>query len=437
MTLLLWNLLHLLLSPFVVLGIIYLTFFNPHTRRGLLERLGFISKRKLTGEGPVIWLHAATEGETVAARPVWPALLAALPGWRLVHSTMTDTGQAEAIKAVGDAGSVIYFPYDLWLFVKLALSRVRPRLIVLVETELWPNFLWVARSMGCRVMLVNGRISERSLTGGRRAPGLYRFMTDCIDRFCMQSREDAERIIALGADPARVTVTGNTKFDQNFGEVTLGEQIALRNSLGIGRDEPVVVAGSTHPGEEEVVLRAFRHVKTAHIHARLIIAPRDITRAAAIEELAAAHGFTAARRTKLGVVPTPPDAIIILDTIGELARAYALGTSAFVGGSLVPTGGHNILECLAHGRPVLFGPQMSNFRDIAAIAIEAGVGFQVNDDVQLAARWEEYIGTARRRRDFTEKAVAVFQQHRGASRRTAEEAAHLMGVASTVKVLDP
>ncbi|HEY3416577.1 MAG TPA: glycosyltransferase N-terminal domain-containing protein, partial [Armatimonadota bacterium] len=294
--LVLYNLALLLLSPAILLYLLWLICCEGKSRGGILERLGFISRRKLTDAAPRIWLHAVSVGETVgAAKPIWPLLLKALPGWALFHSTTTDTAQVEAVKAVGDRGQVIYFPFDFLPSVWLALFRVRPKLIVLVETELWPNFLAIARLLGAKIMIVNGRISDRSLRGAARLGPLYRWMTANIDRFCMQSPTDAERIISMGADPARVVVVGNSKFDQTFGEVPLGEQVTLRDAMGIRRDEPIVVAGSTHKGEEEVVLSAFRQLKATLPHLRLVIAPRDIRRGQEIEELVTAHGFVASR----------------------------------------------------------------------------------------------------------------------------------------------
>ncbi|HEY3377826.1 MAG TPA: 3-deoxy-D-manno-octulosonic acid transferase [Armatimonadota bacterium] len=424
-TLVIYNLLMLVLSPFAILYIIWGLIITDRSRGGMGERLGLVAKDRTPG--PRVWLHAVSVGETVAAKPIWADLLQALPGWTFWHSTTTDTGHAQAQKAVGDHGQVIYFPFDFLPCVWLALTRVRPDLVVLVETELWPNFLAVAQLLGCKTMIVNGRISERSLRGSRYLAPLYRWMTRNVDRFCMQSEEDAARIIRMGADPARVTVVGNSKFDQVGAKVTLGEQVKLRNALGLTRDEPVVLAGSTHPGEEDIILRAFRLLKTTHPEARLIIAPRDINRAPKVEELVVAHGFTGIRRTKIATQPTTPDAIIILDTIGELAQAYALCSSGFVGGSLVPIGGHNILEPLALGKPAIFGPQMSNFRDISTIALEAGVGFQVATAAELAERWQQFLADPARARTLAETTAHIFQLHAGASSRCAAEAANLVG----------
>lgn len=432
--LIVYNIVLLIFTPFAVVYIIWNLVITDKSRRGMGQRLGFIPVRR-RADAPRIWSHAVSVGENVAAEPIWESLLAALPGWELVHSTTTDTGMAQAGKLIKSRGQLIYFPFDFFPCVALALFRAHPRLIVLVETELWPNFLAVAKLMGCKVLMVNGRISDRSLMGGARLGILYRWMTSNIDRYCMQSADDAGRITQLGADPSRIVVVGNSKFDQSNPEVSLGEQITLRNALGLQRDEPLLLAGSTHPGEEEVVLRAFRQVKATHAQVRLLIAPRDVNRAQEIEELVIAHGFSATRRTRIATVPPPPDAVIILDTIGELARAYALCISAFVGGSLVSLGGHNVLEPLALGKPTLFGPDMGNSRDTVAIVQQAGVAFQVEDAETMAAVWLRFLNDPTLCRTLAEKAIAVCQQNRGASQRCALEAAQLVGVEQGPAVL--
>ena len=422
-----YNIVLFIFTPFAVCFIIWNLVITDKSRRGMGQRLGFVSVRR-RADAPRIWSHAVSVGENVAVEPIWESLLAALPGWELIHSTTTDTGQAQAEKLIKARGKLIYFPFDFLPCVLLALYRAHPRLIVLVETEVWPNFLAVAKLMGCKVLIVNGRISDRSLLGGARLGMIYRWMTSNVDRYCMQSTEDAERIIQLGADPSRIVVVGNSKFDQTAPEVSLGEQITLRNALGLQRDEPLLLAGSTHAGEEEIVLRAFRQVKASCANVRLLIAPRDVNRAQEIEELVTAHGFSATRRTRLATMPSPPDAVIILDTIGELGRAYALCTSAFVGGSLglVPVGGHNVLEPLALGKPTLFGPDMGNSRETVAFVQQAGVGVQVDDADAIAAVWRRFLNDPTLCRTLAEKAIAVCQQHRGASQRCALEAARLV-----------
>lgn len=422
--LILYNILLVLLSPLLCLYALWHMIGSGKSRRGLAERLGLLPTQKCAGDTPCLWLHAVSVGETFAARPIWQALLAALPGWRLLHSTTTDTGQAQAVKSVGAHGQTCFFPIDLLPCVWLALARARPAFIVLVETELWPNFLAIARLRRIPVMLVNGRISDRSLRRALRLAPLYRWMTGNVDRFCMQSDEDAARIIRLGADPARVMVMGNSKFDQVLTHVPLDEQAQLRDALGLRHDEPLLLAGCTHPGEEETVLRAFRQVKAAVPAARLLLVPRHIQRAQEVEAMAVAHGFAAVRKTRLAQASPPPDAVIILDTIGELARAYALCRAAFVGGSLVPVGGHNVLEPVALGKPALFGPYTSNFRDIVQLVQDAGVGMPITGADDLAAHWQTFLTDPARCAEIAAR-VETILAHRGASARCAAEAQRL------------
>jgi len=428
LAIIIYNLVMVLISP-ILLPVIFLRgYFGEMTRNGVGERMGFIPRRKLKGTKPRIWVHAVSVGETMAAKFICPALQQQFQDFEIFQSSTTDTGHEQATKFMGDTGQVIYFPYDFLLFDWLSLTRVRPQLLVLVETELWPNFLLVAKLIGCKIIMVNGRISERSIKGGQRFAPMYRWMTAQVDLFLMQGQVDAERIIMLGADPSRVRVEGNAKFDQVDSVVSLGEQLLLRGTLGFNRDEPVLVAGSTHPGEEEIILRAFRQVKKSVPNVRLLIAPRQINRAGEISELIISHGFSPVRRTRLHdkSMSPPPDAVVILDTIGELASAYALCAAAFVGGSLDSTGGHNILEALAPGKPVLFGPNMSNFRDIAQIALDNEVGFQVVDDTEIAAKWVEILQSPKILVKIAQKTKEVFQQQKGASARCARAAKDLM-----------
>lgn len=423
---LLYNIVLLLLSPVLVFGILFRLFAGKETWSGLPERLGLIPRNKLPG-GPRVWVHAVSVGETVASRPIETAVQAALPGYHLLHSSTTLAGQAHAAKLIGDTGQVVAFPFDLLPCVWLALLCARPALVVVMETELWPNFLTVARWLGCKVMVANGIVSDRSLQGAARLGPLYRWTTAQVDAFCMQAPEFCERISTLGADPTRVSVAGNSKFDQADISVSLGEQMTLRSAMDLSRDEPVLLAGSTHPGEEEVVLQAFRLARNDAPTARLVIAPRHLHRVQDVEQLIVAHGFAAARRSKIGTAPTPPDAVIILDTIGELARAYALCTAAFVGGSFVPVGGHNILEPMGLGKAAIFGPHMHKQRDLAAIALEAKVGFQTENAEDLAAIWLEFLTSPALCRDIATRALGVMAVHRGASARIAATAASLVG----------
>lgn len=425
----LYNLLSLIASP--ILLVVYLI--NALTRRNIIkgtwQRFGFIPRRQNAKDVPLFWLHAVSVGETIAARAVWPEIQKVLPDWQMAHSTFTDTGMGEVTKGVEGKGTIFYIPFDFFLCVWMVFARLRPRLLVLMETELWPNLLFIAKLYGCKLMVVNGRISDDTSRDARMAISLYRWMTNRVDLFCMQSQEDASRIIALGAAPDKVRVAGNVKFDQAMVSVTLGEEAILRNNLGLKRDEPVLLAGSTHPGEEEIVLQAYRIVKKSNPETRLIIAPRHITRGAEIEELIKAHGFAAVRKTKIneGFI-VPSDAVLILDTIGELAKAYSMCIAAFVGGSLVNIGGHNILEPMGLGKPAIFGPYTNNFRDITALALNNGVGFKIENAEELALRWQEFLQNQEYCRNMADKTVEVISVHRGAAKRCAEEARKIVGM---------
>lgn len=422
----LYNLVLLFLTPLLMLAVIARLLLGKETLSGLPERLGWISRHKLPA-GARIWVHAVSVGETMAARPIEAALLDAFPGHHLLHSSTTHDGQAQAIKLLGETGQVIAFPYDYWPCVWLALLRARPRLVVVMETELWPNFLTVAKWLGCAVMTANGTVSTRSLHGARRLRSIYRWTTAHIDHFCMQSDSNAARMCEVGADPARISVAGNSKFDQANITVSHDEQVQLREALALRHDEPVLLAGCTHQGEEDVILQAFREVRNACPETRLVIAPRHLHRVHAVEELIAAHGFSAARRSKIGTAPTPADAVIILDTIGELARAYAICTAAVVGGSFVPVGGHNIIEPLALGKPAIFGPHMHKQRDLAAIALEGKVGFQAATSHDIAACWLDFLTDHDLCRSLETRTALLLAQHRGASQRCAEAARTLLG----------
>jgi 3-deoxy-D-manno-octulosonic-acid transferase len=295
-----------------------------------------------------------------------------------------------------EAERLFYLPLDLpWAARRLA-RLIKARLFITVETELWPNFLRQAKKNGARLMMANGRVSPRSYKTYRHLRPFFRRVLADYDRLNMIGPEDAERIIAMGADPDRVSVAGNVKFDRIADDVHPELAGAMRAKLGLARDTRLLVAGSTRPGEEEQILRAYRILLTEHPDLRLIIAPRHIERAPAVAALAEEAGF----KTVLRSEPTPPLfpagegnttktgelPVIILDTMGELFAVYGLASLAFCGGSLVPLGGQNPLEPAAWGKTVLFGPSMEDFREAGELLAEAGAGFTVRDAEELAAK---------------------------------------------------
>jgi 3-deoxy-D-manno-octulosonic-acid transferase len=353
----------------------------------LPQRMGYLPLSfNMDGEQS-IWIHAVSVGEVLSARPVARDLRARYPRLRIFLSTTTMTGQAIARRSPQDVDGVFYFPFDLGIFVRRTLEVVRPRLFIMMETEIWPNLLRECRARGIKTAIVNGRLSQRSYPRYRMVRGFIARVLDQVDAFCVQSEESARRFIDLGANPGRVTVTGSLKFD-SLDLSTPAVQARARDRVlryfRIPASRPVIVAGSTMKGEEPSVVAAFRRVRSATPNAILILAPRHVERAAEVEQLSRHEGFKVLRRSELPIDAEPRADIVILDTIGELATLYQLATVAFVGGSLVDTGGHNILEPAVFGKPIVFGPHMSNFAEIAQAFLANAAGVQVGGDRELA-----------------------------------------------------
>jgi 3-deoxy-D-manno-octulosonic-acid transferase len=387
----------------------------------LRQSFGFIPPANLVpvaGKG-CIWLHAASVGEIVATSPIVREIRRVLPGIPILISVVTANGYAMAHRIIPEADSIIYFPIDLPWLSRRAVRQIQPRVFLPVETELWPNFLRAARQKEIPVMMVNGRISDKSVNSYRHLRGILHSMLDTVVKFCMQSTIDAQYIIRMGADPRRVVVTGNTKFDQTYTDVTAKEITALRQELGLSAAYPVLVAGSTHKGEEELLLEAFQEVRASYPQANLILAPREILRTDEILALLAKTGLTAVRRTTLQAKPASGHEVVLLDTIGELGKLYGLGDIIFIGGSLVPHGGHNILEPAAHGKPILVGPHMFNFKDTYALLSGRGACATVYDAGGLAEKLLDLLRNETARTTMSQEALAIIQENRGAARKSA------------------
>ena len=383
----------------------------------LSQRMGYLPVSfNMDGEQS-IWIHAVSVGEVLAARPLARDLRSRYPRLRLFLSTTTMTGQAIARRSAHDVDGVFYFPFDLGIFVRRTLDVVRPRLFIMMETEIWPNLLRECRARGIKTAIVNGRLSQRSYPRYRLARGFMRTVLDDVDSFCVQTEESARRFIDLGANPGRVTVTGSLKFDSlEFASPSIQsrarERVLRYFRLPSGRQ--VIVAGSTMKGEEAAVLTAFRRVRSAVPNTMLILAPRHIERAGDVERQCRQEGFKTVRRSELPIDAEPRADVVVLDTIGELATVYQLATVAFVGGSLVDTGGHNILEPAVFGKPIVFGPYMSNFAEIAA-AFKANVaGVQVRGERELADVIAALMTDPVRRARLGAAARALVEANRGA-----------------------
>jgi 3-deoxy-D-manno-octulosonic-acid transferase len=388
-------------------------------RAGLRQRFGHVPQdvlAALQGVRP-LWLHAVSVGEVIAAVPLVSALHQRFPHLPILISTVTETGQATAREKMA-AAAYIYFPLDYPWVVRQVIARLQPRLFLMVETEIWPNFLRELTRQSIPAMLVNGRISPRSFRGYRRLRPFMGRVLPAVASFGMQTKLDGERIIAIGAAPSRVQITGNIKYDLTLEPLTSADEHALRAELGIG-EAPVFMAGSTHRGEEDIVIAAYRQARTRVPALRLLLAPRHLDRLDEIEALLRKHQLTVHRRSQGRLCSQRgAEPVLLLDTIGELAKLYAVGTVIFVGGSFAPIGGHNILEPAARRKAILFGPHMHNFHQIAAALLEAGGALQVHHPEALGEHVSMLLQQPERCQALGEAAYQVLCDNQGAIART-------------------
>lgn len=409
----------------------------------LSQRLGYLPISFNLDADESVWIHAVSVGEVLTARALLPALREAYPSYRVFMSTTTMTGQQLARENLQGIDGVFYFPFDLTFIVKRTLRLVRPRLFIMMETEIWPNLLRACRRQGIKTVLVNGRISSRSYPRYRAIRPLFKRVLAYIDRFCAQSEETAQRLIDLGADPARVTVTGSLKFDSlerptTGSSVRPGDRVLRYFRLNDRR--LVVIAASTLRGEEAPVLRAFRRIKAKARDALLIVAPRHAERFGEVVQLSEQAGFHVDRRSELPIDAEPRADIVVLDTIGELARLYYVATVVFVGGSLVDAGGHNILEPAVFGKPIVFGPHMQNFKEIGQSFVLSGAACQVRSERELEETLFNLLGDPARRAGLGAAARALVEANRGAkdrSMRVIEELLQPDAVNTPIPVVRP
>jgi len=363
---------------------------------------------------PRCWIHAVSVGEAAAAAPLVRGIQGRWPGLGIVVTTVTPTGARIVAGELGRVATHRYFPIDLPGPVRRAIGAVRPRFFVGMETELWPNFLRALASRGVPSMIANGRISDRSFKRYRLVRPLVARMLARVTVFAMQSEEDARRIIALGAPAERVVVTGNLKADL----APVASSTDWEALFGIGPADLLWIAGSTHRGEEAAVLDVFERLRPRFPALRLVLAPRHPERAAEVEQLVADRGLRALRRTRLGPGTGGDGAVVILDTVGELADLYRFAAVVFVGGSLVPTGGHNMLEPALRKKPVLYGPHATNFRDSAALLESVGAAVVVEDTADLEQHLSRLLGRPDIRREMGDAGFAAVAARQGAVAQT-------------------
>ncbi|MGH9747322.1 MAG: 3-deoxy-D-manno-octulosonic acid transferase [Candidatus Acidiferrales bacterium] len=396
----------------------------------LRERLGIIPAEMLSratisaeNHGGAIWIHAVSVGEVLAAKPLVDALKREFPQRAVFVSTTTETGQTLARARLRSADGIFYFPLDWVVPVRRALKAIRAALVIVMETEIWPNFLREAHREGVTVLFANARISERSFARYQRWKFLAgeffaRTLQDAA-LFLAQTPEDAKRLAEMGAPEERIEVTGNLKYDGAPPEI--GPFVAwLKEQIAKQERWPVVVAGSVVAEEEEAVLAAYDVVQRQWRRALLILAPRKPDRFAAAAEIVSSGGWEAVRRSGLDLAaPLSENAdVLLLDSIGELAGVYALADAAFVGGSLVPAGGHNILEPAWFGRPPVFGASMENFQAMADEFLEARAGIQVASGSQLGKVWVQLIEDDASRERMGRAARELSERNRGATERS-------------------
>ncbi|KMO87002.1 3-deoxy-D-manno-octulosonic acid transferase [Megasphaera cerevisiae DSM 20462] len=426
-----YNILLLMYWAALIPMLIYRLFKEEGFYQRIKQSIGYLPddlKRKIS-DRHAIWVHAASVGEIVAASPIVREMRKTHPNEVIIVSVVTATGFRMAHQIIKGADGILYFPLDLPYFTNRILSIVKPKIIVLVETEIWPNFLRIADNKQIPVMMMNGRISQRSAVRYRLITFFTRRVLSTIRIFCMQSRIDAQYIIDIGADPNKVIVTGNTKYDQTYGIVTEEEKKRFLHELGFAEGTyPIMIAGSTHKGENSSVYKAFCTIRREFPKARLIIAPRYIYQADLIRDEGLNHKVSMVKRSdmKAGKIVSPSYDGVILDTIGELGRVYSLGDLIFVGGSLAHIGGHNILEPAAHGKPIVVGPNMFNFVEIFDLLSRRGACAMVRNETEFISTCLDILVHKKRAEQMMRSCIEVVQENQGATKKNLEELQRLL-----------
>ncbi len=409
----------LLILLIIYMPVVLYRMFQGKYVQGFKQRLGFLEEEIIEkfSDKPTIWIHAVSVGEAVAAGPIVTEFKKQNPKYKILFSTVTDTGQKMASKIVTEADEIIYFPLDFTPVVNRVLNDINPELVILTETELWPNFIRLATRKGIKTMLVNGRISDTSAKKYKYLGPFMKDMMDNIDILSMQSELDMKYALDLGAPPAKVYNTGNTKFDQDYGMVNKKEREKLYKEFKIKKEQPVLIAGSTHADEEEQLLSVYERLKVKYSELIMILVPRHIERSDSISSLYNDAGIDTVKYSSLEDREYGYDQVIIIDSIGLLARIYALADLVFIGGSLVDNGGHNMLEASAHGKLTFFGPYMYDFKESTELILKYGAGIQVNDTEHLFKELDYYFDNKKELKFREKKAIEMIKANKGATER--------------------
>jgi 3-deoxy-D-manno-octulosonic-acid transferase len=393
--------------------LLFKSFRDRDLLRHLGERLGGITPFN-AGAPPPLWVQAVSVGEVQVARRLLEELRPAAEEVPVLLTSTTSAGRRLAGLQLPVGSRAGFFPLDLPPVAERSMRRIHPRALILVETEIWPNLIQECSRRRVPVILANGRISDRSFPRYRMVRSLIAPALRSVDLLCMQSEEDAERIRNLGAPPERIKITGNIKWDFPEIQASPGD---VRRELGLPEEAPLLVAGSTGEGEEEIVLRAWQEARERFPELRLVLAPRHPPRFERVARLLGDRKIPFERRSRGGAAGFP---VLLLDTVGELRRSYVAGTVCFVGGSLTSRGGQNMMEPAAAGRPVLFGPRTENFREAARLLLEAGAAFRVADAPALSAAVTRLLQDPGECRRAGERGRRLVAANRGAALRTAQ-----------------
>lgn len=399
---------------FLIFALIYLPVFlwGRKFHRGFVMRLGFLP-RHLNLEHP-IWIHAVSVGEAMAAKLLLEELRKAYPGKQFVISTVTATGNKIAKGIAGNNDFVCYLPLDFSFIVDAVIGRIKPEVFIILETEIWPNLIHSLFKRGIPAIIVNSRISDKSLRGYRLIKFFLKSTLNKVSLFCVQTITDAQRLIDLGAHPGRIRITGNMKFDLR--PHSLNFDIA---DLKLKDEEKLWVCGSTHAGEEEIIFKVYKNLLGEFPYLRLLVAPRHPQRSGELARLAKSHGLDCCLISQLRV--TSCDSLIrkvfILDTVGQLLSFYSIADIVFVGGSLVKKGGHNILEPASFGKPIIFGPQMFNFRDIADLFLKNQAALLACGERDLVDKLRGLLNNQAKINELGARGQGLIAQNRGATQR--------------------
>jgi 3-deoxy-D-manno-octulosonic-acid transferase len=392
-------------------------------RKTVLQRLGFtgFSQQKtkndnLSPDHQPIWIHALSVGETLSAVELVKTLKKNIPNRNLIFSVSTATGFDEAGKRLADETEYIFFyPYDILFVVRKVLRQVSPSLFVLVESDIWPTFLLELKKMNVPTVLVNARLSSSSFVGYKRLSWIMKPVLNSFSKICVQSDEQGKRFVQIGVKPDKICVTGNMKFDQKTDHVSRKNIISIRKSLLIPENKKIFLAGSTHPGEENVLLKSFVRLQSTFSDLVLVIVPRNPDRADEVCRLASGSGLVV---KKMSREKSDSADVVVIDTMGVLDKLYAIADAAFVGGSLVAFGGHNPLEPAAFAKPVIFGPDMSDFPEISQMLLGAGGAIEVKNMEHIYQSVRELLTDPIKAREVGKKAFEVFQANQGAVEKT-------------------